>query len=741
MATQMRKTPHAVWKSTMQTHAAANSADESFSWRYGTRRGEIAFFVCRAVDELIDTETEAGGSEVEGRLRIGQSARWSCRALSLSDKLEIAEDPHQQQSIASVMAKNVVRVLYCHFAMNKLEKNTLLQGLVGVAAHSAATLNSAAECASSSYFPAIPMYSLIQYSTISSSLPLHDARRRPRPISRDRALASLFRPIGCRRHPLPRHHTPPSCTLAHDPVAARAAMDWSAVYENSGEEAGNWEDHGETRSSRNAHRLLHRRASLPPAKQRAGYSPLVAYAFTVNYILGVGSLGIPFAFHRAGLLMGNAMIALVTLLSYVTVMWVCESVARAREAFAQSFLPLDESAALKRFSFSYSSAASTPVTSRRVSGGSAALEFDDFPEVTQLCDRFLGPVGSKMYQVSLLGLMYGGLVGYSQVFVNTFLTQVDHVGDWQLSSVHAAAVFACIVVPLSCSDLTEQIYVQLTMSVVRFAALLIMIVSAAYAVYGDPYDSGAEQEPAPEAAPYVSHVSLLDLSGFGVMFSTGVFSQLFQHSVPGLLAPLGAKNQEKAPAIFGCTLLTTMVFYIALGSICSLYFGPKLATSVNLNWADFTWGINESMTLVPLWAKLLSMIVVVFPALDTLSVFPLISVTLGDNMAAVIPKRWTRGGRKATWKLVCRFGASLPPLLISMFVSDLSVTLQISGLMGIYVAFFAPALLQLQASREFPTSNIYSGKFSGVGYVYGVLIFGTMALIVLLYQLVLQVAG
>ncbi|GMF62991.1 unnamed protein product [Phytophthora fragariaefolia] len=126
---------------------------------------------------------------------------------------------------------------------------------------------------------------------------------------------------------------------------------------------------------------------------------------------------------------------------------------------------------------------------------------------------------------------------------------------------------------------------------------------------------------------------------------------------------------------------------------------------------------------------------------DTLNVFPLISVTLGDNMAAVIPKRWTRGGRKATWKLVCRFGASLPPLLISMFVSDLSVTLQISGLMGIYVAFFAPALLQLQASREFPTSNIYSGKFSGVGYVYGVLIFGTMALIVLLYQLVLQVAG
>ncbi|KAG7376651.1 hypothetical protein PHYPSEUDO_012947 [Phytophthora pseudosyringae] len=521
-------------------------------------------------------------------------------------------------------------------------------------------------------------------------------------------------------------------------------MDWSAVYDNSGEETGHWEDHGETRSSRNAHRLLHRQTSLPLVKQQEAstqYSPVVAYAFTVNYILGVGSLGIPYAFYRAGLVMGNVMIVLVTLLSYMTVMWVCESVARAREAFVMSFLLLlDESTALK--SSSYSTPGSTPgrhtpATSR----SSVALEYDDFPEVTQLCDRFLGPVGSTMYQISLLGLMYGGLVGYSQVFVNTFLTQVDHIGDWQLTSVHAAIVFACIVLPLSCSDLTEQIYVQLTMSVVRFAALLIMIFSAAYAVYRDPYDGGAVFTPRPESGPYVSDYSLVDLSGFGVMFSTGVFSQLFQHSVPGLLAPLGALNQDRASSIFGGTLLTTMMFYIALGSICSLYFGPKLATSVNLNWTEFTWGISESMTLVPLWAKLLSMIVVVFPALDTLSVFPLISVTLGDNMAAVVPKRWTRGGRKSSWKLVCRFGAALPPLLISMFVSDLSVTLQVSGLMGIYVAFFAPALLQLQASREIPNSNVYSGKFSGTAYVYGVLVFGTLALLVLLYQLVLQIAG
>lgn len=517
-------------------------------------------------------------------------------------------------------------------------------------------------------------------------------------------------------------------------------MDWSAIYDNHGEEEGRWEDHGETRSSRNAHRLLHRKMSLslgplstassthastggtaaPDDDLAAQYSPLVAYAFTVNYILGVGSLGIPYAFYRAGLVLSNLMIVLVTLISYMTVMWVSETVARAREAFT----------------LAYRTEASALLFSEKT----ALQAYDDFPEVTQLCDRFLGKVGSRLYQLSLLGLMYGGLLGYSQVFVNSFLTQVTSVAGIEITSLHAAGVFAAIVIPLSCSDLTEQIHVQLLMSVVRFGALLIMIVSASYAMYADPFDSGmAADTSADLTPPYVSDYHLVDLTGFGVMFSTGVFSQLFQHSVPGLLAPLGTQNQTKSHAIFASTLVTTMLFYIVLGSIASLYFGAKTASSVNLNWADFTWGLASSASLLPLWAKAMSAIVVVFPALDTISVYPLISVTLGDNMAAVVPRAWTRAvGGKPFWKLLCRFGACIPPLLISVFVSDLSITLQFSGMAGIYVAFFAPALLQLAAQREFPRANVYSGRFSRVEYVYAVLVFGVLAFSVLLYQLAQQ---
>ncbi len=49
------------------------------------------------------------------------------------------------------------------------------------------------------------------------------------------------------------------------------------------------------------------------------------------------------------------------------------------------------------------------------------------------------------------------------------------------------------------------------------------------------------------------------------------------------------------------------------------------------------------------------------------------------------------------------------------------MTLQISGVFGVYVAFIAPALLQLFAQREDPRYNMYSGPFSSVLYIYLVL--------------------
>jgi len=294
-------------------------------------------------------------------------------------------------------------------------------------------------------------------------------------------------------------------------------MDWSRIYEDAGgsEESAPLRapmrlpvravhyqemEIGETRSSRVAHRLLTISRSfsmegLTDAVLENQYSPFVAYSFTVNYILGVGSLGIPYAIYHSGIILGNALVLCISFLSLVTVMWVCECSHRVREMDMRN----EHSKLLK--------------------------DPNNFPEVTQLCQRFLGKYGARMYQISLVGLMYGGLIGYSQVFVNSLMSQIAYVGAVKITSMHAAGCFALVVVPLSCCDLTEQIGVQVFMSIVRFFALTIMFFSATTAIFLDPYDGG-NSVAINTTAPYISEVPLVNFNSFGLIFSTAVFSQV-----------------------------------------------------------------------------------------------------------------------------------------------------------------------------------------------------------------------
>ena len=57
----------------------------------------------------------------------------------------------------------------------------------------------------------------------------------------------------------------------------------------------------------------------------SGYTLHALYCLSINYILGVGCLGVPYAFARAGLALGACLVLVVTLLSYWTVMWVAEA--------------------------------------------------------------------------------------------------------------------------------------------------------------------------------------------------------------------------------------------------------------------------------------------------------------------------------------------------------------------------------------------------------------------------------
>jgi hypothetical protein len=94
-------------------------------------------------------------------------------------------------------------------------------------------------------------------------------------------------------------------------------MDWSSVYDDNVEEQGHWED-------KVVRYDLRARTTILATFTTDQFTPLICYLFTVNYILGVGCLGVPYAFLEAGLVLGTLTIFICSASSFVTVMWIAE---------------------------------------------------------------------------------------------------------------------------------------------------------------------------------------------------------------------------------------------------------------------------------------------------------------------------------------------------------------------------------------------------------------------------------
>ena len=427
-------------------------------------------------------------------------------------------------------------------------------------------------------------------------------------------------------------------------------MDWSSVYEENGNESGDF--------NRTNVVAISVRTSVLDLLQV--YNPYICYAFTVNYILGVGCLGIPYAFYQSGIILGSSLIIFLSFISYTAVMWIAEtshrgmqlrldshsknpfkslklmkwkktsatentgcvlnfgrmllqptiyetqqvlnsngrdhgvctgskmggkwssrnSVMRAgsglqieKESLVKSVdnegslsvinlyssisqLTFDGQQDIRKDSWGSSKHpqciqddSRTQSSSLRPNGlldsssrflgrgrSNTADETDadclDFSEleVTELTLEILGPQGCILYQMALAVLTYVGLLAYTQVFVQSFVSQIWPAAPAFLPNL----LFGFVVIPLSCFDLAEQIIVQVVMSLLRFVALGSLFGITLMAIFQNKSSADSPGQfrnfanLVPDGSQWNGRQSayntpLCNLSGFGVMFTTAIF--------------------------------------------------------------------------------------------------------------------------------------------------------------------------------------------------------------------------
>ena len=377
-------------------------------------------------------------------------------------------------------------------------------------------------------------------------------------------------------------------------------------------------------------------------------------------------------------------------------------------------------------------------------------------EVSDLCFFFFRGRARTVYALTLSPYLFGGMWAHGVVFANSFAANVpvfflnggytctmeaDPPGG-ELPSHNGAAclppfllwlaVFAALGWPLACCELKEQRNVQMAMFGARVVVVVMLSVTV-LAGYGCGGGGTVFVEDV-SAKDTVVSTPLFNLAGLPAILPVSIYAFIFHHSTPVISQVVADKTQ--IPRAFGIAFGITASFYALLGVTLASWFGSAINPQCNLNWKDYVGCVAPHADGSPVtredqpgWARALSFIVLVFPALDVLSAFPLSAITLGNNLrsainpklleaevAAGIPKpqpgplrsvarlllRLMPPSRRQRMRIITfRLLAAVPPLFVSAISTyagmNLGQIFRVIGSLGILIALTIPSLLRIQS--------------------------------------------
>ena len=420
--------------------------------------------------------------------------------------------------------------------------------------------------------------------------------------------------------------------------------------------------------------------------------------FTVNVIMGSGFLGVPSGFLDAGLLLGPAVLILVTMLQWIAACQLAQVASRAHALIVAKDACATLTPTLARFAQGLNKALIADSGSGQdAQPPSLLLPAHTSYEILMLCRLHLGRWAERATMAAASLYMVGTLWSFISVFASSLAATVpmpwlqagepcdiyktaEYGGGCITLYYWWVLTFAMLMAVLLGLDLREQAVFQCIMTVARGAIILLMVATL---LLGTPSEFGLDEEA--EVAGTRS-LPLVRWSGLPTMVPIGVFCQLFQIGVPSLLQPLERKRDFRQ--IFGMALGATLFMYSALGLAAAFVLRGDVDPSCNLNWQPYP---NQAVALG----------VALFPAIDCLSVFPLNAVFLSNNvMACFFQRRWHAGEISRRTRYLCRLLCCVPPFACAFAFPSLAKALSFTGIVGIVLPFIITPLLHASSLAE-----------------------------------------
>ena len=179
--------------------------------------------------------------------------------------------------------------------------------------------------------------------------------------------------------------------------------------------------------------------------------------------------------------------------------------------------------------------------------------------------------------------------------------------------------------------------------------------------------------------------------GFPVLFGVSIYSFMCQHSLPGMITPMKNKKYVLWMTLGDFSLI--LFFYLLLTYTGAFRF-TKLDDIYTLNF------FNGSHAIVRI---VLGYYLALFPVFTLSTNFPIISITLRENLKALfrsLLKKW-RGDEEFHF-VINRFGfpllAIIPAILIAFVTTNVEALVSVTGSFpGVGVQYIIPVTLAIAA--------------------------------------------
>lgn len=472
----------------------------------------------------------------------------------------------------------------------------------------------------------------------------------------------------------------------------------------------------------------------------SSYGTISALIFIFNLVVGTGALTLPKAMADAGWLLSVVFLAIVAVFAFISATFVIEAQGAANAVLKSGRVDDDRSGSgLQTFE--------KPLLGSS-SGPGSMYQITERVEVTYMGELLGTPRMRTFFSVMLMVYLYGDLAVYA-VAIPTALSSVarlpfDHPAevspggsdsglvddDDRLSYSIYLLAFALLTLPIAFFDFQKSSWLQYATCAVRNSAFFTMM--AVMAVHTKTDGAGIP----PSAHLTRDPIKIAEPKQFPELYGVCVYAFMCHHSLPSIISPI--RNKNLVTRIFLVDYIFILLAYIGLGGVSLLAFGglpdsPGSCPPTEITDEQTPCPVQhlitqnfESFSFQPL-AYYLSL----YPVFALTTNFPLICITLRNNLQTIVPG--LLGIQLQRWQ--CTLLAALPPYVTAYLYRDVDSLAGITGgYAGVFIQLIIPAILAILARRwesEHPSAgvNVHRSWFASEWWPRVLLVWATLCLL------------